>query len=68
MINRGTGAVRVDADGWTVRSADGLPSAHYEHMIAVQRGRPEILSSYDGIEAALARVRGETVAAAAAHV
>ncbi len=65
MINRGTGAVRVDADGWTVRSADGLPSAHYEHMIAVRRGQPEVLSSYSAIEAALSRARGETAAAVA---
>jgi methionyl aminopeptidase len=54
MINRGTPAVKVDADGWTVRAADGLPSAHYEHMVVVRRGRPEVLSSYAPIEAALA--------------
>lgn len=64
MINRGTAAVTVDADGWTVRSADRLPSAHFEHMIAVRRGRPEVLSSYDAIEAALARARGEAAPAA----
>ena len=71
MINRGTAAVTIDADGWTVRAADGLPSAHYEHMVAVRRGRPEVLSSYDAIEAALARARGEaapvTPEPAAAH-
>lgn len=54
MINGGTGDVTVDADGWTVRTADGAPSAHFEHMVLVRRGQPEILSSYDLIEAALA--------------
>lgn len=63
MINRGGAAVTIDADGWTVRAADGLPSAHYEHMIAVRKGRPEVLSSYEAIEAALARARGAPAAA-----
>ncbi len=54
MINGGTADVTVDDDGWTVRTSDGAPSAHFEHMVLVQRGQPEILSSYDLIEAALA--------------
>jgi methionyl aminopeptidase len=58
MINGGTGDVYVDDDGWTVRTADGAPSAHYEHMVHIRRGQPEILSSFDRIEAALARTRG----------
>ncbi|MEL6703697.1 MAG: type I methionyl aminopeptidase [Bacteroidota bacterium] len=61
MINRGTADVEVDPDGWTVRTADGLPAAHYEHMVAVRRGRAEILSSFESIEAAL-RARGAFVA------
>lgn len=60
MINGGTGDVMVDDDGWTVRTADGAPSAHFEHMVLVQRGQPEILSSYGLIEAALATTRSET--------
>lgn len=63
MINGGTGEVTVDRDGWTVRTADGAPSAHYEHMVHIQKGRPELLSSFDKIEAALAASRGETLAA-----
>lgn len=54
MINGGTPDVTVDDDGWTVRTADGRPSAHFEHMVLVQRGGAEILSSYDLIEGALA--------------
>ncbi len=57
MINRGTAQVTVDADGWTVRTADGQPSAHFEHMVVVRRGTAEVLSSYDAIEAVL-RARG----------
>ncbi len=64
MINGGTGDVTVDDDGWTVRTADGAPSAHFEHMVLVQRGKPEILSSYNLIEAALATVRGDSPASA----
>lgn len=65
MINGGTGDVTVDADGWTVRTADGAPSAHFEHMVLVERGGAEILSSYDLIEAALATARGDSSGASA---
>ena len=50
MVNRGTGDVTTDADGWTIRSADGLPSAHYEHMVVVQDGEAEVLSTFEYIE------------------
>lgn len=44
MINAGSHRVKVDADGWTVRSADGSLSAHWEHMILITDGEPEILT------------------------
>lgn len=44
MINLGTYKVIVDEDGWTVRTADGLPSAHFEHTISIIDGKPEILT------------------------
>jgi methionyl aminopeptidase len=50
MINRGTYKVTTDADGWAIRTADGEASAHYEHMVVVQRGEPEILSTFQYIE------------------
>ncbi len=50
MINLGTSKVRIDSDGWTVRSADGSPSAHYEHMVCVTAGGPEVLTTYEYIE------------------
>ncbi len=44
MINMGTYKVIVDDDEWTIRTFDNLPSAHYEHTIAIINGKPEILS------------------------
>jgi methionyl aminopeptidase len=54
MINMGTKNVRQLADGWTIVTADNKPSAHFEHDVAVVNGQPEILSTYDYIEEALA--------------
>ena len=54
MITAGTEQIAVDADGWTVRTADGEPAAHYEHMLLINRGEPIVLSSFDAIEAVLA--------------
>lgn len=53
MINRGTASVRTEGDGWTVKTADSLPSAHYEHMIAVRPGQAELLTTFRYIEEAL---------------
>lgn len=44
MINLGTWRVKVKNDGWTIVSADGKPSAHFEHTLAIIDGKPEILS------------------------
>ena len=44
MVNAGTYRVTVDTDGWTVRTADGKPSAHFEHTVIVQSGDAEILT------------------------
>ena len=44
MINMGTAEVRLMSDGWTVRTADGLPSAHFEHTVLITKGQPEILT------------------------
>ncbi len=46
MINLGSFKVVIDDDGWTVRTQDGLPSAHFEHTIAVIDDKPEILTKY----------------------
>jgi methionyl aminopeptidase len=44
MINLGTASVRLLDDGWTVCTADGMPSAHFEHTILITDDRPEILT------------------------
>ncbi len=44
MVNIGTAAVSVDADGWTVRTRDGKNSAHFEHMVLITENEPEILT------------------------
>jgi methionyl aminopeptidase len=51
MINLGTKDVFHDKDGWTIRTADGKPSAHFEHDICIQKGKADILSSFVEIEA-----------------
>ncbi len=50
MINLGRKEIVQEADGWTIRTADRKPSAHFEHAIAIQKGRAEILSSFINIE------------------
>jgi methionyl aminopeptidase len=44
MVNMGKYDVRQDADGWTIRTADGSPSAHFEHTVLVTDDRPMILT------------------------
>ena len=44
MVNQGDWHVRVMRDGWTVRTADGSLSAHYENSILITKGDPEILT------------------------
>jgi methionyl aminopeptidase len=47
MINAGTGDIELLDDGWTVVSADGSDSAHFEHTVAVTREGMEILTFFD---------------------
>jgi methionyl aminopeptidase len=44
MVNLGTDRVNTLADGWTVVTADGKPSAHFEHTVAITESGPEILT------------------------
>lgn len=55
MINVGTEKVEVLEDDWTIVTADGKPSAHFEHDIAVVDGEPVILSTFDFILEALSK-------------
>jgi methionyl aminopeptidase len=52
MINMGTKNVYHDKDGWTIRTEDGKPSAHFEHNVVVQKNKADVLSSFIDIEAA----------------
>ena len=53
MINMGKRNIKFLNDGWTVLTSDGLPSAHFEHDVALIDGKPEILSSFKYVEEAL---------------
>ncbi|MGD1844219.1 MAG: type I methionyl aminopeptidase [Salibacteraceae bacterium] len=53
MINLGIKAVRQDKDGWTIVTADGAPSAHFEHDVAIRKGKADVLSTFEYIEAVL---------------
>lgn len=50
MINMGRADVKFWDDGWTVSTGDGKPSAHYEYMLVVRKGVPEILTTFEHIE------------------
>src|SRR5690606_331717 len=53
MINMGTHRIKQLKDGWTIVTADGKPSAHFEHDVALIDGKPEILSTFHYIYEAL---------------
>jgi methionyl aminopeptidase len=46
MINMGTKNIKQLKDGWTILTADGKPSAHFEHDVAIIDGKPELLSTF----------------------
>jgi len=49
MVNMGVKDVYQDQDGWTIHTRDRKPSAHYEHSVAVQKGKADILSTHEFI-------------------
>ena len=55
MINLGVKEVVQESDGWTIRTADRKPSAHFEHTVAVRQKEAEILSTFDFIEKELTK-------------
>ena len=51
MVTMGSREIFLDAsDMWTIRTRDGKPAAHFEHTIAIRRGKAEILSSFEEVE------------------
>ena len=53
MINMGAHRIKHHNDGWTIKTKDGLPSAHFEHNVALVDGKPELLSTFAYINQAL---------------
>ena len=50
MINMGKRNIVHGKDGWTIKTADNKPSAHFEHTIAIKDGKADILSSFEYVE------------------
>ena len=53
MINMGRRQVVFEKDGWTVRTADRKPSAHFEFAVAIRKGGPDVLTDFGIIEKAI---------------
>lgn len=53
MINMGSRHIVIENDGWTTRTMDRKPSAHFEHTVVVRKGKAEILSSFDYVQEVL---------------
>lgn len=50
MITMGDRKIWLMPDRWSIRTRDGKPAAHFEHTIAIRKGKAEILSSFEEIE------------------
>lgn len=50
MITMGDKSIGMMPDRWTIVTRDGKPAAHFEHTVAIRRGKAEILSSFDEVE------------------
>ncbi len=55
MINMGNKKIVFERDGWTIRTMDRKPSAHFEHTVAIQKGDASILSTFQYIEEVLSQ-------------
>lgn len=53
MINLGEKYIKQDVDGWTIRTRDGKPSAHFEKAVVVRDGKADSLTTYKYIEEVL---------------
>jgi len=59
MINMGRKEVVQEKDGWTIRTADRKPSAHFEHTIAINGNKADILTTFRYIEEVLEKKYGK---------
>jgi methionyl aminopeptidase len=53
MINLGKKETIQMSDGWTIKTADGKPSAHFEYAVAVNKGKADVLTTFKFIEEVL---------------
>jgi methionyl aminopeptidase len=53
MINLGAKETLQMRDGWTIKTADGKPSAHFEYAVAVDKGKADVLTTFKYIEEVL---------------
>lgn len=53
MVNLGSRNIVIERDGWTCRTRDRKPSAHYEHTLAIVNGKTEVLTTFDYIREVL---------------
>lgn len=53
MINLGKKETMQMRDGWTIRTVDGKPSAHFEYAVAIDKGKADVLTTFEFIEAVL---------------
>ena len=56
MINFGKKETLQMNDGWTIKTADGKPSAHFEYAVAVNKGKADVLTTFDFIEEVLNKI------------
>ena len=57
MINMGGRSVKQMKDGWTVKTADGKPSAHFEYAVAVDRNKADVLTTFKYIDEELNKIK-----------
>ena len=50
MINLGTKSIVQEADGWTIRTQDRMPSAHFEHTVVIGEGKTEVVTTHKYLE------------------
>lgn len=53
MINMGDRQITQDRDGWTIRTADRMPSAHFELTVVVKKDEPDVLSTFRFVDEVL---------------
>ena len=53
MINAGKKETKQMNDGWTIKTVDGQPSAHFEYAVAVDKGKADVLTTFEFIEKVL---------------